>query len=122
MNGIGLDCGNATLKLVLLSPEGKFLWEKRLSTMERWFRAPAVCWGAFSRGPGACGCPVVITGNAGDRLKEGCDALAVLGRSQPSTSASGCWPRKPAPPLKSAARAPASSPAWIRTPRPVCGK
>ena len=28
MNGIGLDCGNATLKLVLLSPEGKFLWEK----------------------------------------------------------------------------------------------
>ena len=28
MNVIGLDCGNATLKLVLLSPEGKFLWEK----------------------------------------------------------------------------------------------
>lgn len=31
MNGIGLDCGNATLKLVLLSPEGKFLWEKTAS-------------------------------------------------------------------------------------------
>mgnify|MGYP002892361223 CR=1 FL=1 len=28
MNGIGLDCGNATLKLVLLCPEGKFLCEK----------------------------------------------------------------------------------------------
>ena len=119
MNGIGLDCGNATLKLVLLSPEGKFLWEKTAFHYGAVVQSARRLLGALlAADPGACGCPVVITGNAGDRLKEGCDALAVLGRSQPSTSASGCWPRKPAPPLKSAARAPASSPAWIRTPRP----
>ena len=119
MNGIGLDCGNATLKLVLLSPEGKFLWEKTAFHYGAVVQSARRLLGALlAADPGACGCPVVITGNAGDRLKEGCDALAVLGRSQPSTSAFGCWPRKPAPPLKSAARAPASSPAWIRTPRP----
>ncbi len=28
MNGIGLDCGNTTVKLVLLSPTGELLWSK----------------------------------------------------------------------------------------------
>ena len=80
MNGIGLDCGNATLKLVLLSPEGKFLWEKTASHYGAVVQSARRLLGALlAADPGACGCPVVITGNAGDRLKEGCDALAVLG-------------------------------------------
>ena len=112
MNGIGLDCGNATLKLVLLSPEGKFLWEKTA------FHYGAVVQSArrllgelLAADPGACGCPVVITGNAGDRLKAGCNALAVLGE----IPAIHLGVRLLAP---EARRAPASSPAWIRTPRP----
>ena len=28
MNGIGLDCGNSTVKLVVLSREGTLLWSK----------------------------------------------------------------------------------------------
>ena len=80
MNGIGLDCGNATLKLVLLSPEGKFLWEKTAFHYGAVVQSARRLLGALlAADPGACGCPVVITGNAGDRLKEGCDALAVLG-------------------------------------------
>ena len=80
MNGIGLDCGNATLKLVLLSPEGKFLWEKTAFHYGAVVQSARRLLGALlAADPGACGCPVVITGNAGDRLKERCDALAVLG-------------------------------------------
>ena len=76
----GLDCGNATLKLVLLYPGGKVpLGKNGFPTMERWFRAPAVCWGAFSRGPGGLRLPGGHHRKRGDRLKEGCDALAVLG-------------------------------------------
>ena len=80
MNGIGLDCGNATLKLVLLSPEGKFLWEKTAFHYGAVVQSARRLLGALlAADPGACGCPVVITGNAGDRLKAGCHALAVLG-------------------------------------------
>ena len=80
MNGIGLDCGNATLKLVLLSPEGKFLWEKTASHYGAVVQSARRLLGELlAADPGACGCPVVITGNAGDRLKAGCNALAVLG-------------------------------------------
>ena len=80
MNGIGLDCGNATLKLVLLSPEGKFLWEKTAFHYGAVVQSARRLLGALlAADPGACGCPVVITGNAGDRLKAGCNALAVLG-------------------------------------------
>lgn len=80
MNGIGLDCGNATLKLVLLSPEGKFLWEKTASHYGAVVQSARRLLGELlAADPGACGCPVVITGNASDRLKAGCNALAVLG-------------------------------------------
>lgn len=80
MNGIGLDCGNATLKLVLLSPEGTFLWEKTASHYGAVVQSARRLLGELlAADPGACGCPVVITGNAGDRLKAGCNALAVLG-------------------------------------------
>ena len=51
MNGIGLDCGNATLKLVLLSPEGTFLWEKRLPLWSGGSERPPSTGGAFSCGP-----------------------------------------------------------------------
>lgn len=52
MNGIGLDCGNATLKLVLLSPEGKFLWEKTAFHYGAVVQsARRLLGGAFSRGP-----------------------------------------------------------------------
>ena len=116
MNGIGLDCGNATLKLVLLSPEGTFLWEKTASHYGAVVQSARRLLGELlAADPGACGCPVVITGNAGDRLKAGCNALAVLGEI-PAIHL-GVRLLAP-PPLKSAARAPASSPAWIRTPRP----
>lgn len=72
MNGIGLDCGNATLKLVLLSPEGKFLWEKTASHYGAVVQSARRLLGELlAADPGACGCPVVITGNAGDRLKAG---------------------------------------------------
>ena len=80
MNGIGLDCGNATLKLVLLSPEGKFLWEKTASHYGAVVQSARLLLGELlAADPGACGCPVVITGSAVDRPKERCDALAVLG-------------------------------------------
>ena len=119
MNGIGLDCGNATLKLVLLSPEGKFLWEKTAFHYGAVVQSARRLLGALlAADPGACGCPVVITGNAGDRLKEGCDALAVLGGDPSHPPRVRLLAPEAAPPLRSAARAPASSPAWIRTPRP----
>ncbi|MFQ8761521.1 MAG: hypothetical protein ACLSAF_20785 [Intestinimonas sp.] len=70
MNGIGLDCGSATLKLVLLSPERKFLWEKTAFHYGAVVQSARRLLGALlAADPGACGCPVVITGNAGDRLK-----------------------------------------------------
>lgn len=80
MNGIGLDCGSATLKLVLLSPEGKFLWEKTVSHYGMVAQGARCLLGELlTINSAACGCPVVITGSAGHRLKERCDALTVLG-------------------------------------------
>ena len=60
MNGIGLDCGNATLKLVLLSPEGKFLWEKTAFHYGAVVQSARRLLGALlAADPGACGCPGV---------------------------------------------------------------
>ena len=57
MNGIGLDCGNATLKLVLLSPEGKFLWEKTAFHHGAGSERPPSAGGCFlAAGPEASAC------------------------------------------------------------------
>ena len=56
MNGIGLDCGNATLKLVLLSPEGTFLWEKTASHYGAVVQSARRLLGELlAADPGACG-------------------------------------------------------------------
>ena len=70
--------------------------------------------------PGACGCPVVITGNAGDRLKEGCDALAVLGE----IPAIHLGVRLLAPEARSAIEPERPLPHRLGSehPAPVCGK
>ena len=72
MNGIGLDCGNATLKLVLLSPEGKFLWEKTAFHHGAVVQSARRLLGALlAADPGACGCPVVISRKRGRPAERG---------------------------------------------------
>ena len=57
MNGIGLDCGNATLKLVLLSPEKVPLGKNGFPLWSGGSERPPSAGGAFSRGPGGLRLP-----------------------------------------------------------------
>lgn len=80
MNGIGLDCGNTTVKLVLLSPTGELLWSKIASHRGSAIPAARRLLGELLQwDSGVCGCPVVLTGSAGERLLEICPGLSNLG-------------------------------------------
>ena len=80
MNGIGLDCGNTTVKLVLLSPTGELLWSKIAAHRGSAIPAARRLLGELLQwDSGVCGCPVVLTGSAGERLLEICPGLSNLG-------------------------------------------
>ena len=80
MNGIGLDCGNTTVKLVLLSPTGELLWSKTAAHRGSAIPAARRLLGELLQwDSGVCGCPVVLTGSAGERLLEICPGLSNLG-------------------------------------------
>ena len=80
MNGIGLDCGNTTVKLVLLSPTGELLWSKIAAHRGSAIPAARRLLGELLQwDSGVCGCPVVLTGSAGERLLEICPGLSTLG-------------------------------------------
>ena len=80
MNGIGLDCGNTTVKLVLLSPTGELLWSKIAAHRGSAIPAARRLLGELLQwDSGVCGCPVVLTGSAGERLLEICPGLSDLG-------------------------------------------
>ena len=80
MNGIGLDCGNTTVKLVLLSPTGELLWAKTAAHRGSAIPAARRLLGELLQwNSGVCGSPVVLTGSAGERLIEICPGLAALG-------------------------------------------
>ena len=80
MNGIGLDCGSTTVKLVLLSPTGELLWSKIAAHRGSAIPAARRLLGELLQwDSGVCGCPVVLTGSAGERLLEICPGLSNLG-------------------------------------------
>ena len=80
MNGIGLDCGNTTVKLVLLSPTGELLWSKIAAHRGSAIPAARRLLGELLQwDSGVCGCPVVLTGSAGERLLKICPGLSNLG-------------------------------------------
>ena len=80
MNGIGLDCGSTTVKLVLLSPTGELLWSKTAAHRGSAIPAARRLLGELLQwDSGVCGCPVVLTGSAGERLLEICPGLSNLG-------------------------------------------
>ena len=80
MNGIGLDCGNTTVKLVLLSPTGELLWSKIAAHRGSAIPAARRLLGELLQwDSGVCGCPVALTGSAGERLLEICPGLSNLG-------------------------------------------
>ena len=80
MNEIGLDCGNTTVKLVLLSPTGELLWSKIAAHRGSAIPAARRLLGELLQwDSGVCGCPVVLTGSAGERLLEICPGLSNLG-------------------------------------------
>ena len=79
MNGIGLDCGNTTVKLVLLSPTGELLWSKIAAHRGSAIPAARRLLGELLQwDSGVCGCPVVLTGSAGERLLKICPGLSNL--------------------------------------------
>ena len=107
MNGIGLDCGNSTVKLVMVSQEGRPVWFKSSSHHGDAARAVRLLLGELLQSdPKACGFPVVLTGSAGDRLPEGCPGLSALRAVRRRVRSS-----------RSAVRAPVFSPAWTGTRR-----
>ena len=80
MNGIGLDCGYSTVKLVMVSQEGRPVWFKSSSHHGDAARTVRLLLGELLQSdPKACGFPVILAGSAGDRLPEVCPGLSALG-------------------------------------------
>ena len=80
MNGIGLDCGTATVKLVMLSQKGELLWFKSSAHHGAAVQTVRLLLGELLQADrNACGYPVMLTGSAGDRLSDACPGLSTLG-------------------------------------------
>ena len=80
MNGIGLDCGNSTVKLVVLSREGTLLWSKSSAHHGAAVQTTQMLLSELLQADSnAYGYPVMLTGSAGDRLLDACPELLTLG-------------------------------------------
>lgn len=80
MYGIGVDCGSATVKAVLLSSDKKILWEQEqphYGQAEQTVRA--LLGELMKQDEGACGYPVGLTGSSSDTLTRRCANLLCLG-------------------------------------------
>ena len=80
MFGIGLDCGSASVKATLLSPDGKIQWKAHALHYGRVKYTVHLLLGQLlEQVPNACGFPVGITGSSGDTLVRGLNNLLTLG-------------------------------------------
>lgn len=69
MNGIGLDCGTATVKLAMLSQERELLWFKSSAHHGAAVQTVRALLGELLQADSnACGYPVMLTGSIGNRL------------------------------------------------------
>ena len=80
MNGIGLDCGTATVKLAMLSQERELLWFKSSAHHGAAVQTVRALLGELLQADSnACGYPVMLTGSIGNRLLDVCPGLLTLG-------------------------------------------
>lgn len=80
MNGIGLDCGTATVKLAMLSQERELLWFKSSAHHGAAVQTVRALLGELLQADSnACGYPVMLTGSIGNRLLDVCPGLFTLG-------------------------------------------
>ena len=79
MNGIGLDCGTATVKLAMLSQERELLWFKSSAHHGAAVQTVRALLGELQADSNACGYPVMLTGSIGNRLLDVCPGLLTLG-------------------------------------------
>ena len=81
MNGIGLDCGTATVKLAMLSQERELLWFKSSAHHGAAVQTVRALLGELLQADSnACGYPVMLTGSIGNRLLDVCPGLFNSGR------------------------------------------
>lgn len=80
MNGIGLDCGTATVKLAMISQERELLWFKSSAHHGAAVQTVRALLGELLQADSnACGYPVMLTGSIGNRLLDVCPGLLTLG-------------------------------------------
>ena len=80
MNGIGLDCGTATVKLAMISQERELLWFKSSAHHGAAVQTVRALLGELLQADrNACGYPVMLTGSIGNRLLDVCPGLLTLG-------------------------------------------